>query len=173
MAQQITKTLLQNSSVVGLRLTETIVKVVNNIDEELNRKANDDDLTMVLNEVKLKPSIENVENIMKTVTDRYDGIVDEVKQSIGDKAEQTVVTALSEKVEGYDAKITDYKTRVDELKQEMEAVQHAKACNDYKLSDPPTAEEITEINKMAPGSFYTINGGSVPMVFRQAFEVPA
>jgi hypothetical protein len=76
MAQQITKTLLQNSSVVGLKLTETIVNVVNNIDQELNRKANDTDLRLVLDEVTLKPSTKDVEKLMKTVLDRYDGLVE-------------------------------------------------------------------------------------------------
>ena len=145
---------------------------MNNIDQELNRKANDTDLRLVLDEVTLKPSTKDVEKLMKTVLDRYDGLVDEVKQSIGDEAEQNVVTALSDKVRGYDTTSADYKTLVDGLKREIETIRKSKACNDYPLSIPPKAEEIAEINKMALGSFYTINGGNVTMVFRQPFELP-
>jgi hypothetical protein len=79
---------------------------------------------------------------------------------------------LSDKVRGYDTTIADYKTLVDGLKREIETIRKSKACNDYPLSIPPKAEEIAEINKMALGSFYTINGGNVTMVFRQPFELP-
>ncbi len=82
MAQQITQTLLQNGSVIGLKLTGSIVNVVNNIDEELNRKADNDDFKAVQDEVKLKPSIEDVKNLMKTVTDRYvDVVVEPTRQT--------------------------------------------------------------------------------------------
>ena len=63
--QQLYQTLLQNGSVIGLKLTGSIVNVVNNIDEELNRKADNDDFQAVLGEVKLKTSVEDVKNIMK------------------------------------------------------------------------------------------------------------
>jgi hypothetical protein len=223
MAQQLTKTLLQNGSVVGLKLTESIVSVVNNIDEELQLKADKDDVSKVQAEVALKPSIKDVQNLMQTVTDRYDGIVDEVKKAVGDKAEQTEVTDLSKLVEGYDSKITKCEEAVVEFRREVDAkatmddIEQIKTaietglksktdsaeytkfvgsmnnaiqgfgndmdifaknvlgllkCNDYILSEPPTAEEIAQINKMEPGSFYTINGGTVMMIFRDPYVDP-
>ena len=135
MSQQITQTLLQNGSAIGLKLTGSIVNVVNNIDEELKRKADKDELTTIQAEVQLKPSIEDVANLMKTVTDRYDDVVATVKQSVYDNASKP-------------------------------------ECANFPLSDPPTLEEITEINKMEPGSFYTLNGGNVIMIFRQQVELP-
>ena len=135
MSQQITQTLLQNGSVIGLKLTGSIVNVVNNIDEELKRKADKDELTTIQAEVQLKPSIEDVANLMKTVTDRYDDVVATVKQSVYDNASKP-------------------------------------GFANFSLSDPPTLEEITEINKMEPGSFYTLNGGNVIMIFRQQVELP-
>ena len=56
--------------------------------------------------------------------------------------------------------------------EDMKSDTQSNACNDFPLSDPPTLEELTEINKMQVGSFYTINGGNVMMVFRKPFALP-
>jgi hypothetical protein len=167
MAQQITQQLLQNGNVIGLKLTGAIVNVVNNIDEELNRKADNDDFKAVQDEVKLKPSIEDVKNLMKTVTDRYDDEVAEVKQAMETKAEQSAVADLSDKVQRqyediFNNYLLNWRTWFMGLRNPP----------DFTLSNPPTRDEVEHINRMSVGGWYTINGGSLMNVFREPFELP-
>jgi hypothetical protein len=59
------------------------------------------------------------------------------------------------------------KVNEDDFKAIVQLVLASSLCPDFKLSDPPTIEEVTEINEMVEGTFYTINGGNAVMIFRR------
>ncbi len=143
MAQPITQTLLQNGSIIGLRLTGSIVDAVNNIEERFATKADKNDLRRSIdtnsNDLEYYPAINGINNIMVTFEQNL--------ANLGGLLN----------------------TNYAELLGNIRALQ---SPQNFTLSNPPTLEEITEINKMTPGSFYTINNGTALMVFREPFPLP-
>jgi hypothetical protein len=116
----------------------------------------------------LKARFEVIQNDLNDIRDYKT----EVDTAIASKADKNATDDLQRKVDEQYAIVDNYKNLVDSLNKEMESMKMSKACNDYVLSDPPTLEELTEINKMNLGSFYTINGGNVMLVFRKPYALP-
>jgi hypothetical protein len=62
------------------------------------------------------------------------------------------------------------KNEVHELAQKVDMLA---LCPDFKLSSPPTVEEVQDINNMEEATLYTINGGPAVMIFRRQYNAPA
>ena len=90
MAQPITQTLLQNGSIIGLRLTGSIVDVVNNIESKLDVKADKSALEAVRLEVQAKPSTEYVDSIMSDVIEAWAFINDMTTNKVNTDVFQTL-----------------------------------------------------------------------------------
>ncbi len=65
------------------------------------------------------------------------------------------------------------KAKQCEVRELVQKVDMLSWCPDFRLSDPPTVEEMQDINNMEDGTLYTINGGSSVKIFRRRSEVPS
>lgn len=96
--------------------------------------------------------------VMTTNLQNLQTEVDDVKKDVLDK-NASLTQQLTDLTNHFETEHSDVVSVVKNINTSL-------TCPDFAMSDPPTADELSAINALSDGSFYTINGGNAVLVYR-------
>ncbi len=103
-------------------------------------------------------AVNNLDNILTSKVAKED--LDATKQELSDKMNTKMdLSSFYDYMEPVNNQLSSLNTQINNIPA-------LKPCKDFTLSDPPTDEELSLLNAMEVGDFYTLNGGSAVLIFR-------
>ena len=137
----------KNGSIIGLKLTGSVISTVNNIDSVLSKKAD-------------KAVVDEMVDQFKTEREEFDKFKEESSDIIKAKIDLAFF---------YDY-MTGINEQISNLGRKLGTISSQKEVRNLVLSDEPTPEELEALNSLQVGDLYTLNGGTSVLVFREPLK---